>query len=95
MAEPAGAPTPNPRPLSHLKAKNRAPASVSILSQWIRHAENALGVPAAGGRMSWLVASTVVIAALHLSTTALSAGPDHSARATPAARRPVTRPSEA
>ncbi|WP_421742057.1 nucleotidyl transferase AbiEii/AbiGii toxin family protein [Cellulomonas sp.] len=53
-----------PRPLSELKPKTRPPASVSILSQWINHAERTLGVPAAGGRMGWLVASTIVIAVL-------------------------------
>lgn len=52
------------RPLSELKPKAHPPASVSIPSQWINHAERTLGVPAAGGRMGWLVASTVVIAAL-------------------------------
>lgn len=55
---------PRPRPLSELKPKADEPRSVSILSQWINHAERTLGVPAAGGRMGWLVASTVVIAAL-------------------------------
>lgn len=58
------------RPLSELKPKARPPASVSILSQWINHAERTLGVPAAGGRMGWLVASTVVIAALQRAVDA-------------------------
>ncbi len=58
------------RPLSELKPKTRPPASVSILSQWINHAERTLGVPAAGGRMGWLVASTVVIAALQRAVDA-------------------------
>lgn len=53
-----------PVSLSDLKPKAKPPASVSVLTQWIGHAERALGVPAAGGRMGWLVASTVVIAAL-------------------------------
>jgi len=52
------------RPLSQLKPKGQQPKSVAILNQWIAHAERSLGVPAAGGRMGWLVASTVVIAAL-------------------------------
>jgi len=46
------------RSLSDLKPKAKPPASVSILSQWINHAEKTLSVPAAGGRMGWLVAST-------------------------------------
>lgn len=53
-----------PRPLSELKPKAREPGSVSILTQWINRAERTLGVPAAGGRLGWLVASTVAIAAL-------------------------------
>ncbi|WP_277211156.1 nucleotidyl transferase AbiEii/AbiGii toxin family protein [Isoptericola croceus] len=56
--------------LADLKAKTKPPASVSILTQWIGHAEKALGVPAAGGRMGWLVASTVVIAALQRAVDA-------------------------
>ncbi|MFC7619093.1 nucleotidyl transferase AbiEii/AbiGii toxin family protein [Microlunatus sp. GCM10028923] len=53
-----------PRTLADLKAKAQPPASATILSQWINHAERALGVTAAGGRLGWLVASTVVVAAL-------------------------------
>lgn len=57
-------PDERPRRLSDLRVKTTPPASVAILSQWIGHAEKLLEVPAAGGRMGWLVASTVVIAAL-------------------------------
>ena len=56
--------------LADLKAKDKPPASVSILTQWFGHAEKALGVAAAGGRMGWLVASTVVIAALQRAVDA-------------------------
>lgn len=65
MPQPTDDPTDGPvRPLSQLKPKDQPPRSVAILNQWIAHAERSLGVPAAGGRMGWLVASTVVIAAL-------------------------------
>ena len=65
MAQPAdGTPAVPARPLSELTPKTRAPASAAVLNQWISHAEKTLGVPAAGGRMGWLVASTVVIAVL-------------------------------
>lgn len=52
------------RPLPELTPKTKAPASTAVLNQWISHAERTLGVPTAGGRVGWLVASTVVIAAL-------------------------------
>nr|WP_052367172.1 nucleotidyl transferase AbiEii/AbiGii toxin family protein [Paraoerskovia marina] len=55
---------PAEKTLADLKPKAKPPASASILAQWVTHAEKALDVPAAGGRMGWLVASTVVIAAL-------------------------------
>ena len=65
MSQPTDDPTDGPaRPLSQLKVKGQQPKSVAILNQWIAHAERTLGVPAAGGRLGWLVASTVVIAAL-------------------------------
>lgn len=56
------------RALSDLTPKTKAPASAAILNSWISKAERTLGVPAAGGRMGWLVASTVVIAALQQVT---------------------------
>jgi hypothetical protein len=55
---------PPAKTFADLKPKAKPPASASILAQWVTHAEKALDVPAAGGRMGWLVASTVVIAAL-------------------------------
>src|SRR5450759_3804447 len=71
MSQPTEDPTDGPaRPLSQLKAKGQQPKSVAILSQWINHAERTLGVPAAGGRMGWLVASTMVIAALQRAVDA-------------------------
>lgn len=55
---------PPAKTLADLKPKAKPLASASILALWVTHAEKALDVPAAGGRMGWLVASTVVIAAL-------------------------------
>lgn len=63
-------PPEHPRTLADLKPKAKAPATVSVLTQWIGQAERALGVPAAGGRMGWLVASTVVIATLQRAVDA-------------------------
>lgn len=55
---------PSVRPLSELKPKSSEPASVTILMQWIRHAEKQAHAPKGQHRMEWLIASTVVIAAL-------------------------------
>ena len=61
MSQPTDDPTDGPaRPLSQLKAKGQQPKSMAILNQWIARAERTLGVPAAGGRLGWLVASTSV-----------------------------------
>lgn len=51
-----------PRALAALKPKDKAPASSSMLSGWINQTEQRVG--SHGGRLSWLVASTVVVAAL-------------------------------
>ncbi|WP_419707944.1 nucleotidyl transferase AbiEii/AbiGii toxin family protein [Promicromonospora sp. NFX87] len=56
--------------LANLKPKANPPRSTAILSQWINQAEKTLGVPAAGGRMGWLVASTVVVAVLQRAVDA-------------------------
>jgi Nucleotidyl transferase AbiEii toxin, Type IV TA system len=48
--------------LSTLKPKAKQPASAAILNQWIVQAEGKLGQEAKGGRLGWLVASSVAIA---------------------------------
>lgn len=49
--------------LDSLPAKNKAPFSVDVLNSWIAHAENEVGSEQ-GGRLAWLIASTVVTAML-------------------------------
>jgi hypothetical protein len=49
--------------LDSLKPKAKEPISASVLSKWIFQAENSLGVEKAG-RLSWLIATTVVSAVL-------------------------------
>jgi len=48
--------------LSALKPKAKTPASVRVLSTWIAQAQDRLG--SGGSRLGWLVATTVVTAAL-------------------------------
>ncbi|MBA3741344.1 nucleotidyl transferase AbiEii/AbiGii toxin family protein [Sporichthya sp.] len=50
--------------LRTLKPKDRQPVSAAVLNNWIFQAESKLGPEASGGRLGWLVASSVVIAAL-------------------------------
>lgn len=50
--------------LGALRPKRKTPTSARILASWVLQAEQAMGAPGNGGRLSWLVASTVVIAAL-------------------------------
>lgn len=47
-----------------LKPKDKQPVSASVLNTWIAQAESKLGPEASGGRLGWLVASSVGIAAL-------------------------------
>lgn len=49
--------------LEILKPKSNEPRSIRVLDSWIAHAENELGI-GRGGRLAWLVASTVVAAKL-------------------------------
>ena len=49
--------------LGALKPKSKEPRSVRVLDSWIAHAENEFGI-GQGGRLAWLVASTVVTAKL-------------------------------
>ena len=48
--------------LGQLKPKDKTPRSAHVLNVWVAQAENLLGSD--GGRLGWLVASTVVAAAL-------------------------------
>lgn len=50
--------------LRDLKVKESKPASVSILNNWITLAESRLGDEAGGGRLGWLIASSVAVAAV-------------------------------
>lgn len=50
--------------LSDLKPKTGPPGSARILDAWVNQAQGQLGLGADGGRLGWLVASTVVVAAL-------------------------------
>lgn len=49
--------------LAELKPKSKEPRSVRVLDSWISHAENELNI-GQGGRLAWLIASTVVSAKL-------------------------------
>ncbi|WP_080801195.1 nucleotidyl transferase AbiEii/AbiGii toxin family protein [Arabiibacter massiliensis] len=49
--------------LGALKPKSKEPRSVRVLDSWIAHAENEFGI-GQGGRLAWLVASTVATAKL-------------------------------
>lgn len=50
--------------LRALSPKLKTPASARILTTWVLQCEKSMGIPSEGGRLGWLVASTVVIAAL-------------------------------
>ncbi|MPY80476.1 MAG: hypothetical protein GEV04_18870 [Actinophytocola sp.] len=50
--------------LRPLKPKTKQPVSATVLNNWIAQAEGKLGPEAKGGRLGWLVASSVAIAAL-------------------------------
>ncbi|MCO5316677.1 MAG: nucleotidyl transferase AbiEii/AbiGii toxin family protein [Solirubrobacterales bacterium] len=49
--------------LRTLKPKAKQPVSTRVLNSWIAQAEGQLGEEARGGRLGWLVASSVAIAA--------------------------------
>lgn len=59
------------RSLDGLKPKDKTPASARVLNAWIAQAQNHLGV--AGPRLGWLVAATVVSAALQRAVDATGA----------------------
>lgn len=50
--------------LRTLKPKTKEPISAKVLNTWIAQAEGKLGDEARGGRLGWLVASSVAIAAV-------------------------------
>lgn len=50
--------------LGTLRPKDKEPRSAAVLNGWVNQAEQRLGAAAAGGRLGWLIASTVVIATL-------------------------------
>lgn len=50
--------------LGALRPKDKQPASARVLNGWISQAERALGSD--GGRLGWLVATTITTAALQL-----------------------------
>lgn len=50
--------------LRRLVPKTKQPASAAVLNGWISQAEGKLGAEAGGGRLGWLIASSVAIAAV-------------------------------
>lgn len=50
--------------LHTLAPKAKQPVSATILNNWIGQAEGKLGPEAKGGRLGWLIASSVAIAAV-------------------------------
>jgi len=50
--------------LRNLTPKSKQPVSATVLNNWIAQAEGKLGDEAKGGRLGWLVASSVAIAAV-------------------------------
>ncbi|MEX1105036.1 MAG: nucleotidyl transferase AbiEii/AbiGii toxin family protein [Ilumatobacteraceae bacterium] len=50
--------------LKTLKPKTKQPVSTKVLNTWIAQAEGQLGDEAKGGRLGWLIASSVAIAAV-------------------------------
>lgn len=56
--------------LSSLKPKAKQPASTRVLNTWIAQAEGKMGAEAGGGRLGWLVASSIAIAAVQRAVDA-------------------------
>ncbi len=50
--------------LRALKIKDKEPNSAGVLNTWISQAEQRLGAEARGGRLGWLIASSVAVAAV-------------------------------
>lgn len=53
-----------------LSPKSKQPHSAKVLNTWIAQAEGKLGDEASGGRLGWLIASTVAIAAVQRALAA-------------------------
>lgn len=58
------------RMVAGLAPKAKQPNSATVLSAWIAQAESKLGPEARGGRLGWLVASSVAIAAVQRAVDA-------------------------
>lgn len=56
--------------LRTLKPKTKQPISTKVLNSWVAQAEGQLGVEAKGGRLGWLIASSVAIAAVQRAVDA-------------------------
>lgn len=54
--------------LRSLEPRTKQPVSVKVLNTWIAHAERSIGGEARAGRLGWLVASSVAIAAVQRAT---------------------------
>ena len=50
--------------INQLKPKEKQPRSARVLDGWVAQAQQILGGQISGGRLGWLIASTVVVAAL-------------------------------
>lgn len=50
--------------INHLKPKDKEPRSARVLDGWVAQAQQTIGGQTSGGRLGWLIASTVVVAAL-------------------------------
>lgn len=50
--------------LGELTKKQNQPKSTSVLNNWITHAETRLGSEFGGGRLGWLIASSIAVAAV-------------------------------
>lgn len=50
--------------ISKLKPKEKEPRSARVLDGWVAQAQQTIGGEISGGRLGWLIASTVVVAAL-------------------------------
>lgn len=57
-------PSPLANRLRELKKKEIQPVSASMLNNWIAHAETRLGNEIGGGRLGWLIASSIAVAAV-------------------------------
>ena len=49
--------------INQLKPKQKEPRSARVLDGWIAQAQHSIGGEFSGGRLGWLIASTVVVAA--------------------------------